>query len=135
MVNSDGRKNLVPIRDHETAVALGKKGALKKKEKAARIDLLHQDIEETITERVKVPEALYKSLKTYGVKITRSERMDKLLFYRALLKALKDGNIDPLMKMADFAGFSRSDIKLNANVKKDETVKLIIEDYTKPSEG
>ena len=133
--NPNSIKNLRPIRDHKTAVEKGKRSAQKRKEKATRIELLHKDIEETITETVKVPESLYKSLKEYGVKITRNERMDKLVFHRALFKALKDGNIDPLLKLADFAGFSRSDIKLNANVKKDETVNLIIEDYTeRPAE-
>lgn len=114
--NPNSRKNLRPIRDHKTAVEKGKQSAQKRKEKAARIELMHKDIEETITETVKVPESLYKSLKEYGVKITRNERMDKLVFHRALFKALKDGNIDPLLKLADFAGFSRSGIKVNSDV-------------------
>lgn len=121
--NPNSRKNLRPIRDHKTAVEKGKRSAQKRKEKATRIELLHKDIEETITETVKVPESLYKSLKEYGVKITRNERMDNLIFHRALFKALKDGNIDPLLKLADFAGFSRSNIKLNANVTNDVNVK------------
>ena len=57
-----------------------------------------------VTERIKVPEPLYQQLKGLGIKITRLERVDKLIFYRALLKALKDGEADRLLKIAEFAG-------------------------------
>lgn len=100
----DGRKNLVPIRDHETAVMMGKRGAEAKKSQKQQKQMLLADIHDVVTERIKVPEPLYQQLKGLGIKITRLERVDKLIFYRALLKALKDGEADRLLKIAEFAG-------------------------------
>ena len=100
----DGRKNLVPIRDHETAVMMGKRGAEAKKSQKQQKQMLLADIHDVVTERIKVPEPLYQQMKGLGIKITRLERVDKLIFYRALLKALKDGEADRLLKIAEFAG-------------------------------
>ena len=100
----DGRKNLIPVHDHETAVMLGKKSAEARREKKNQKAMLLEDIKNTVTERIKVPEPLYQQLKGLGIKITRLERVDKLIFYRALLKALKDGEADRLLKIAEFAG-------------------------------
>ena len=100
----DGRKNLIPIRDHETAVMMGKRGAEAKKSQKQQKQMLLADIHDVVTERIKVPEPLYQQLKGLGIKITRLERVDKLIFYRALLKALKDGEADRLLKIAEFAG-------------------------------
>ena len=100
----DGRKNLVPIRDHETAVMMGKRGAEAKKSQKQQKQMLLADIHDIVTERIKVPEPLYQQLKGLGIKVTRLERVDKLIFYRALLKALKDGEADRLLKIAEFAG-------------------------------
>ena len=103
-VKYDGRKNLIPVHDHETAVMLGKRGAEARREKKNQKAMLLDDIKNTVTERIKVPEPLYQQLKGFGIKITRLERVDKLIFYRALLKALKDGEADRLLKIAEFAG-------------------------------
>ena len=100
----DGRKNLIPVRDHETAVMMGKRSAEVRREKKNQKQMLLEDIKNTVTERIKVPEPLYQQLKGLGIKITRLERVDKLIFYRALLKALKDGEADRLLKIAEFAG-------------------------------
>ena len=100
----DGRKNLVPSRDQETAVMMGKRGAEAKKSQKQQKQMLLADIHDVVTERIKVPEPLYQQLKGLGIKITRLERVDKLIFYRALLKALKDGEADRLLKIAEFAG-------------------------------
>jgi len=100
----DGRKNLIPVHDHETAVMLGKRSAEARREKKNQKAMLLEDIKNTVTERIKVPEPLYQQLKGLGIKITRLERVDKLIFYRALLKALKDGEADRLLKIAEFAG-------------------------------
>ena len=105
----DGRKNLVPIRDHETAVMMGKRGAEAKKSQKQQKQMLLADIHDVVTERIKVPEPIYQQLKGLGVKITRLERVDKLIFYRALLKALKDGEADRLLKIAEFAGMRFTD--------------------------
>lgn len=100
----DGRKNLIPVHDHETAVMLGKRSAEARREKKNQKAMLLEDIKNTVTERINVPEPLYQQLKGLGIKITRLERVDKLIFYRALLKALKDGEPDRLLKIAEFAG-------------------------------
>ena len=105
----DGRKNLIPVHDHETAVMLGKRSAEARREKKNQKAMLQEDIKNTVTERIKVPEPLYQQLKGLGIKITRLERVDKLIFYRALLKALKDGEPDRLLKIAEFAGMKFRD--------------------------
>lgn len=105
----DGRKNLIPVHDHETAVMLGKRSAEARREKKNQKAMLLEDIKSTVTERIKVPEPLYLQLKGLGIKITRLERVDKLIFYRALLKALKDGEPDRLLKIAEFAGMKFRD--------------------------
>lgn len=105
----DGRKNLIPVHDHETAVMLGKRSAEARREKKNQKAMLLEDIKNTVTERIKVPEPLYLQLKGLGIKITRLERVDKLIFYRALLKALKDGEPDRLLKIAEFAGMKFRD--------------------------
>ena len=104
-----GRKNLIPVHDHETAVMLGKRSAEARREKKNQKAMLLEDIKNTVTERIKVPEPLYQTLKGLGIKITRLERVDKLIFYRALLKALKDGEPDRLLKIAEFAGMKFRD--------------------------
>ena len=105
----DGRKNLIPVHDHETAVMLGKRSAEARREKKNQKAMLLEDIKNTVTERIKVPEPLYQTLKGLGIKITRRERVDKLIFYRALLKALKDGEPARLLKIAEFAGMKYRD--------------------------
>lgn len=105
----DGRKNLIPVHDHETAVMLGKRSAEARRYKKNQKAMLLEDIKNTVTERIKVPEPLYLQLKGLGIKITRLERVDKLIFYRALLKALKDGEPDRLLKIAEFAGMKFRD--------------------------
>jgi hypothetical protein len=101
----DGRKNLSPIKTHERAVELARRSVDARKLKAERKALLHDDIGETVTAEMDVPDSLYKPMKAYGLKVKKRERIDKVLFYRALLKAIKDGNADQLLKIAEFAGF------------------------------
>lgn len=101
----DGRKNLSPIKTHERAMELARRSVDARKLKAERKAMLHDDIGETVTAEMDVPDSLYKPLKAYGLKVKKRERIDKVLFYRALLKAIKDGNADQLLKIAEFAGF------------------------------
>jgi hypothetical protein len=132
-----GTANLKPVRTHEEAVALAKKSAAAKKRKAAEKALLFADMSSTMVDEIEVPNSLYEPLKKFGIDIKRRERISKVLFYRSLLKAIKDGNIDPILKMAEFVGYkekAESSMKLKADVKKAGTVKLVIEDMTKPIE-
>lgn len=101
----DGSKNLSPIKTHERAVELARRSVDARKLKAERKAMLHDDIGETVTAEMDVPDSLYKPMKAYGLKVKKRERIDKVLFYRALLKAIKDGNADQLLKIAEFAGF------------------------------
>lgn len=121
----DGRKNLVPIRDHETAVMMGKRGAEAKKSQKQQKQMLLADIHDVVTERIKVPEPLYQQLKGLGIKITRLERVDKLIFYRALLKALKDGEADRLLKIAEFAGMRFTEEEANASAMTPDTEMML----------
>lgn len=121
----DGRKNLVPIRDHETAVMMGKRGAEAKKSQKQQKQMLLADIHDVVTERIKVPEPLYQQLKGLGIKITRLERVDKLIFYRALLKALKDGEADRLLKIAEFAGMRFTEEETNASAMTPDTEMML----------
>lgn len=102
--NENSLSNLKVIRDSERASMLGKMGAEAKKIKQQRKMLLHDDISEIVLKKIKVPDALYNQLKNFGIKVEKSERLDRIIFYRALLKAIKDGNSDQLLKIADFAG-------------------------------
>ena len=117
----DGRKNLVPIRDHETAVMMGKRGAEAKKSQKQQKQMLLADIHDVVTERIKVPEPLYQQLKGLGIKVTRLERVDKLIFYRALLKAIKDGEADRLLKIAEFAGMKFTEEETQASTMTPDT--------------
>ena len=99
------KQNLIPIRDSERARELAKRSAEAKKRKAQQREMLHQDIGDTITAEMAVPASIYEPLKKYGIRINKKERIDKVLFFRGLLKAIKDGNIDTLLKVAEFAGF------------------------------
>ena len=121
----DGRKNLIPVHDHETAVMLGKKSAEARREKKNQKAMLLEDIKNTVTERIKVPEPLYQQLKGLGIKITRLERVDKLIFYRALLKALKDGEADRLLKIAEFAGMKFTEEETNASAMTPDTEMML----------
>ena len=121
----DGRKNLIPVHDHETAVMLGKKSAEARREKKNQKAMLLEDIKKTVTERIKVPEPLYQQLKGLGIKITRLERVDKLIFYRALLKALKDGEADRLLKIAEFAGMRFTEEETQASAMTPDTEMML----------
>ena len=102
--NPKSLANLKPFKTSEEAREHGRRGAMKTIERREQKKKLLDDIHEVVTVKIKVPEPLYQSLKGYGVPITRKESIDKVVFYRALLKAIKDGNADQLLKIAEFAG-------------------------------
>lgn len=138
MTRHIGTANLKVIKTHERAVELAKKSAAAKKRKALEKTLLFADMSSTMVDEIDVPDSLYEPLKNFGIDIKRRERISKVLFYRTLLKGIKDGNVEPLLKMAEFVGYkekAESSMQLKADVKKAETVKLVIEDFTKPEQG
>lgn len=122
MARHIGTENLKPIRTHEQAVALAKKSAEAKKRKAAEKALLFADMSSTMVDEIDVPGTLYEPLKKFGIDIKRRERISKVLFYRSLLKAIKDGNIDPILKMAEFVGYKEKALSINMNAKVKGTV-------------
>ena len=79
-------------------------GLKKRMENKDRKKLLLDDIREVVTAEIAVPKALYDSLKELNVPIQRKDTIDKVVFYRALLRAIKEGNADQLLKIAEFAG-------------------------------
>ena len=96
--------NLKPIRSSERAQKLSALGLKKRLENKDRKKLLLDDIREVVTAEIAVPKALYESLKELNVPIQRKDTIDKVVFYRALLRAIKEGNADQLLKIAEFAG-------------------------------
>lgn len=96
--------NLKPIHSSERARKLQALGLKKRMENKDRKKLLLDDIREVVTAEIAVPKALYDSLKELNVPIQRKDTIDKVVFYRALLRAIKDGNADQLLKIAEFAG-------------------------------
>ena len=100
-----GTSNLKVIKTHERAVELAKKSAAAKKRKALEKSLLFADMSSTMVDEIDVPDSLYEPLKKFGIDIKRRERISKVLFYRTLLKGIKDGNVEPLLKMAEFVGY------------------------------
>lgn len=96
--------NLKPIRSSERAKKLSALGLKKRLENKDRKKLLLDNIREVVTAEIAVPKALYDSLKELNVPIQRKDTIDKVVFYRALLRAIKEGNADQLLKIAEFAG-------------------------------
>lgn len=93
-----------PIHSSERAKKLSALGLKKRLENKDRKKLLLDDIREVVTAEIAVPKALYESLKELNVPIQRKDTIDKVVFYRALLRAIKEGNADQLLKIAEFAG-------------------------------
>ena len=93
-----------PIRSSERAKKLSALGLKKRLENKDRKKLLLENIREVVTAEIAVPKALYDSLKELNIPIQRKDTIDKVVFYRALLRAIKEGNADQLLKIAEFAG-------------------------------
>ena len=119
--NPKSLANLKPFKTSEEAREHGRRGAMKTIERREQKKKLLDDIHEVVTVKIKVPEPLYQSLKGYGVPITRKESIDKVVFYRALLKAIKDGNADQLLKIAEFAGMKFTEEETTASTMTPDT--------------
>ncbi len=119
--NAKSLANLKPIRTSEEARRRGAIGNKVKQELKDRKKLLLDDIREVVTAEIAVPDELYKSLKEYSVPIKRTETIDKVVFYRALLKAIKDGNAEQLLKIAEFAGMKFTEEKVETSAMTPDT--------------
>ena len=60
-----------------------------------------------------------------GIEVHKKERLSKLIMQKALLKALKDGNTDQMLRLAEFAGF-REALKVDITGKMEERRSVII---------
>ena len=99
--------------------------AYQKKELKERKKLLLDDIREVVTAEIAVPKALYESLRELSVPIKRTETIDKVVFYRALLKSIKDGNADQLLKIAEFAGMRFTEEETNTSAMTPDTEMML----------
>lgn len=113
--------NLRPIRSSERAKELSALGMKKRLENKDRKKLLLDDIREVVTAEIAVPKALYESLKELNVPIQRKDTIDKVVFYRALLRAIKEGNADQLLKIAEFAGMKFTEEETTASTMTPDT--------------
>ena len=78
-----------------------------------------------MTAEIAVPKALFESLRELSVPIKRTETIDKVVFYRALLKSIKDGNADQLLKIAEFAGMRFTEEDTNASAMTPDTEMML----------
>ena len=113
--------NLRPIRSSERAKELSALALKKRLENKDRKKLLLDDIREVVTAEIAVPKALYDSLKELNVPIQRKDTIDKVVFYRALLRAIKEGNADQLLKIAEFAGMKFTEEETTASTMTPDT--------------
>ena len=117
--------NLKPIRNRERAKELSALGLKKRLENKDRKKLLLDDIREVVTAEIAVPKALYDSMRELHVPIKAKETIDKVVFYRALLRAIKEGNADQLLKIADFAGMRFTEEETNTSAMTPDTEMML----------
>ena len=127
--NANSLANLKVIRDSERASMLGKIGAEAKRIKQERKALLHDDISEIVLKQMNTPESLYRQLKEFGINIGKTERIDRIIFYRSLLKAIKDGNSEQLLRIADFAGMKSIPMLVDEEEEEQKPVEVIIKRF------
>ena len=59
--------------------------------------------------RLLVTPALRESFRKLGVELDDSESATRLSFRRAVMKAVKDGDIKQILMLAEFAGFGKDE--------------------------
>ncbi len=124
--NANSLANLKVIRDSERASMLGKIGAEAKRIKQERKALLHDDISEIVLKQMNTPESLYRQLREFGINIGKKERIDRIIFFRSLLKAIKDGNSEQLLRIAEFAGMKSIPVIADEDYEEQKPVEVII---------
>ena len=127
--NANSLANLKVIRDSERASMLGKFGAEAMRIKQERKALLHDDISEIVLKKMNTPESLYRQLKEFGINIGKTERIDRIIFYRSLLKAIKDGNSEQLLRIADFAGMKSIPMLVDEDEEEQKPIEVIIKRF------
>ena len=76
------------------------------REEALTRDTFKEEISRALGMRLLVTPALRESFRKLGVELDDSESATRLSFRRAVMKAVKDGDIKQILMLAEFAGFS-----------------------------
>ena len=76
------------------------------KEEALTRDTFKQEITRALGMKLLVTPALRESFRKLGVELDESESATRLSCRRAVMKAVKDGDIKQILMLAEFAGFS-----------------------------
>ena len=100
-------KNLRRITS-EQACEMQKLSVAKRKqnrEEALTRDTFKEEISRALGMRLLVTPALRESFRKLGVELDDSESATRLSLRRAVMKAVKDGDIRQLLMLAEFAGF------------------------------
>lgn len=111
-------KNLRRITS-EQACEMQKLSVAKRKqnrEEALTRDTFKEEISRALGMRLLVTPALRESFRKLGVELDDSESATRLSFRRAVMKAVKDGDIKQILMLAEFAGF-RIENEQKINVK------------------
>lgn len=104
---------------------MGKKGVIARMKKKYDRHVMKDDLVGTLGVEIDVPPELYAAMKKLGLEVHKRERLSKLIMHKALLKALKDGNTDQMLRLAEFAGF-REALKVDISGKVDERRTVIV---------
>ena len=75
------------------------------REEALTRDTFKEEISRALGMRLLVTPALRESFRKLGVELDDSESATRLSFRRAVMKAVKDGDIKQILMLAEFAGF------------------------------
>lgn len=123
--NPNSIANLKKAWTPEIASEMGKKGVVARMKKKYDRHVMKDDLVGTLGVEIDVPPEIYAALKKLGIEVHKKERLSKLIMQKALLKALKDGNTDQMLRLAEFAGF-REALKVDITGKMEERRSVII---------
>lgn len=123
--NPNSLANLKKAWTPSVASEMGKKGVEARRKKKYDRQAMKEDLVGTLGVEIDVPPETYAALKKLGLEVHKRERLSKLIMQKALLKSLKDGNTDQMLRLAEFAGF-REALKLDVTGKVEERRNVII---------
>ena len=109
--------NLRPYTTSERAREMQKRSAQSHREKKAEAftrDIFKKEITRALGMKMAVTPSLRASFEKLGVELGDSENVTRLSMRRALVKAVKDGDIRQLLMLAEFAGFRNDQEELEA---------------------
>ena len=78
-------------------------------EEALTRDTFKEEISRALGMRLLVTPALRESFRKLGVELDDSESATRLSMRRAVMKAVKDGDIKQILMLAEFAGFGKDE--------------------------